>query len=141
MPLDEVALRRPEFQEGIKVKLGDGQEWTFPPVRMRVIPVFDGDGAIKAKQLAIVAKQEGIQELNDMIDYSLDEGEFRFIDWMTKRMAAAAKVLLLNYALTGENLAELLYWERDNEESEERWNLIASALMGIRPKVLAAGSE
>ena len=56
-------------------------------------------------------------------------------------MSAAAKILLVNYALSGEQLVELLYWERDEEESEERWNAIDAALMGIRPKVSAAGSE
>ena len=44
--LDEQSLRRPEFTEGRKVTLGDGQEWVFPQPHAILYPVFGPDRKI-----------------------------------------------------------------------------------------------
>jgi hypothetical protein len=134
--LDELALRRPEFQEGVRVKLCDGQDWTFPRVRLRLIPKLTPDGEVKTD-----VKRFYAADVEKFLDYEINENDFNFIDWMTKRFAAAAKLLLVNYDITGEQLAELLYWERDDDASEERWQSIDSAVLGILPKASAVGSD
>lgn len=134
--LDEVALRKPGFQEGIKVKLCDGQEWTFPKVRLRLVPKINTEGDIKLE-----TKRDYATDVQKFLEYEVDDENFDFMDWMTRRFAAAAKLLLVNYDLTGQQLAEVLYWEADSDESDDRWKLVDHAVLGLSPKALAVGSD
>ncbi len=139
--LNEPSLRKPGFQEGIKVKLGDGQEWTFPPVKMRVVPTMDSEGTVTAKSSRTTMGSDVTKEINAFVDYIISEEDWNLMGWLTKRMTAAAKLLMMNYDLSGEQLAELLYWEQDDQEIADRWQAIDSAMLGIVPKVSAAGSD
>jgi hypothetical protein len=133
--LDERSLRRENFENGIECVLCDGQKWTFPPVRMRLVPKLNEDGSI-----AVTPKQNYSKEIDAFLNYEVKEDEFQFVDWMQKRCAAAVRTLLRNYDLTSEQVSELLYWE-DTPDSDEMWKQIDSATLGIVPKVSADGSS
>ena len=135
--LDEAALRRPEFTEGSKVRLGDGQEWTFPRPVLRLIPVRKPDGRIGVGEPPPYG-EDYQRELIDLLNGCDDtpEGRYRYVE---AAMQLAAKLLLMNYDLTFDQLSELLYYDLEGS-TREMWEAIDQVIVGQAPKRQAVGS-
>lgn len=135
--LDEQSLRRPEFTEGYKVALGDGQEWTFPKALVRFVPVAAPDGRLKLGQAAPYGADYQA-ELSTLLDGSDDTPEGRYKE-VVAIMQLAAKLLLRNYDLTLEQLQSLLYYDVDGS-TRPMWDAIDKVIVGESPKPSAVGS-
>ncbi len=131
MPLDEVALRKPEFVEGVRIVLGDGQEWSFPMPKLRLVPQRDSNGEITAGIKAIPGQDKSLSRVFDIL-WTLAEEEPD--DAWSVRFAAASYLLGLNYTLTDDDLGDLIFLSRDDQESLDRWQFIDNVLRGISPK-------
>jgi hypothetical protein len=54
-------------------------------------------------------------------------------EYWSVRMTAAATLLLAHYDLTDEELGALLVWEAGDPASDERWDQIDEAILGVIP--------
>jgi hypothetical protein len=133
--LDEKTLRKPDFSEGPKVALGDGQEWTFPRPWLRLYPVRDGDGTIGlGGGMSYGADYE--DKLDALIDLGDDpDKEYERISIM---VGLAAGLLLQNYDLTDRALRRLLPLDTSTEANGAMWNEVGGILGGRHPKALTA---
>jgi len=133
--LDEASLRRPEFSDGHRVILGDGQAWTLPRPWLRLYPVRDANG-----QISVGGGVGFGTEFEALVD-ELTAGD---PDDLTGRLAIqfrmAALLLTRNYHLTDRDLRELLVVDASDPNCRERWAEINQVLMGRPPKPSADGS-
>lgn len=131
MPLDEIALRKPGFLEGHRIRLGDGQEWSFPAPRLRLVPRA-GDGGRIIVGIAPTTELGPDFErwfgvlMGVMPSDPMEEFEARF--------GAAATLLQRNYELAVDDLASLIYYDRGEPECIERWAEIERVIVGDREK-------
>jgi hypothetical protein len=130
--IDEATRRRTGFTAGLAVTLADGQEWIFPVPRLRVTPRRSGAGFVARVNRAGLPDYEGWVAVI-VGDIPVDPEEAWSI-----RMTAAATLLLSNYELSDDELAELLVWESDDAASQERWEQITDAILGVVPKAGSA---
>ncbi len=131
MPLDEVALRKPDFQEGVRIVLGDGQEWSFPLPKLRLVPCRNGNGDITAKVKPMAGQDKILGRSFDLL-WTLSEQEPE--DAWDVRFSAASHLLLSNYNLTDDDLGELIYIDLEDPNRLDRWLQIENVLRGIAPK-------
>ena len=129
MSLDERTLRKAEFSEGYKVKLADGQEWTFPKPRLRFRPWIDLDGRVK-----VSGGPSFGPEYDGSLDVLFGVVEAEPIERLRVKFEMAVRLLQANYELTAAALAELLVLEPGDEGSNTCWDQLTSAIMGIGPK-------
>lgn len=137
--IQESDRRRPAFRDGPKVKLADGQEWTFPPpVTTIVFPVRDENGSFAAGGRGCYGPAH-----EDMLDelYSLGNDQESNYKRMSIRLDLAARLLLENYELTDREIGRLLRFDFANEDSLESWDDVLSVINGsYAPKASAGGS-
>lgn len=129
MPLDEIALRTPEFRDGPKVRLADGQEWTFPRPRFRVFPAEARDGEVTPGYRPTYGAA-----FDRMLELFFGVESCTTGDLFEMRFKAACDLLRRNYRLSTADLATLLFYEEDDAESEARWSAIDAILVGAPPK-------
>jgi hypothetical protein len=133
--LDEVALRKPGFHEGVRVALADGQEWALPEFRYRFFPGRDDDGKIVAKGRVTYGP-----ERDRDIDLVLGALEVDPGDRLDAKLRVAAELLLANYDLTDDMLADLLPMEMGDEGLTTMWRDILLAIQGVSvPKASPVG--
>jgi hypothetical protein len=138
VPLDEKALRRPEFQEGVPVTLSDGQAWHFPrPVlagfgftrgadgRTRLVRSFDAPDGFDRLVDAFVNAEGPSEEAVALADLAYD-------------------LLSRNYSLSFADCRPLLRLAAAGDPgaagSDAMWSEIADVAMGRGPKPTPAGS-
>lgn len=134
-PLDEAALRRPEFAHGEPIVLADGQSWYFPRPLLELYPVPGPDGTLRFdgtrrnfgedfdRKLDTFVEAQGVDELNAMLDLAVD-------------------LLGRNYALQPADYGTLLPWRPRDEDNAAMWQAIVNAALGRdAPKPSAGGSE
>lgn len=136
--LDEAALRKPEFMDGVKIKLGDGQEWMFRRPRIRLAPKRGEDGSLTAGLKVAPGQAEVLEKCFEAMWNLSNE---TVVDTWSLRFGAASALLLANYSLTDDDIAELIYWDSEEPECFDRWELIDDLLRGVAPKVISAISE
>lgn len=126
--LDEKALRRPDFTEGVRLKLADGQEWEIPRPVYQIFPRFADDGSVTVHSKVTFGGE---------IDYFLDLDEApegtAIVDDIARRMSVMAKLLRRNYSLTNDDLGVLLSMNRRDPESAAMWLVIDRVLVGEMP--------
>lgn len=138
MALDEVSLRKPEFVEGVRVKLGDGQDWSFPRPRLRLVPrkFEDGDIGLATRPVYPAERQADL----DIILAEIGEGDEAFWRWLEARSRLATRLLLDNYDLDNNALAELLPIDFADDANRDIWLGVSAAMRGHgAPKPSAAG--
>ncbi len=125
LPLDEKALRKPTFVEGVRLRLADGQDWIVPKPRFRFFPRFDTEGNV-----SIGSKLS----FGDDLDYILDEDGNENADpseGLKRRFSVMAKLLTCNYNLGPADLGKLLELNRFDPESAAVWDPIDRLLAGL----------
>lgn len=136
----ETECRREEFSEGCKVRLGDGQEWTFPKPVLRLLPVRKEDGGFGLRP----APPFGPDYQKDLLKYldAARDDDASFLDFLCLRVTLAATLLARNYDLSDEEIQGLLYIvNEESEESVAMWTEIDGVLLGNAPKPSAVGSD
>jgi hypothetical protein len=126
--LDEKALRKPGFTDGYPVVMADGQTWTLPKPRFRLKP-HRVDGKIE-----ILCRATFGPESDPDLDilYGAVEADYREV--IRVKFAMTARLLLSNYDLTDDQLGELIVLEVGDAASDQRWDAINEAMLGIVPK-------
>ena len=128
MPLDEIALRKPGYSEGIKVTMADGQQWTIPKPRIRFKPrIVDG-------KVEIGGGPSFGPEFDDKLDILLGVAEADPAERLRVKFEVAVRLLATNYNLEPENFADLIVLEPGDPASDDRWDQLCNAIMGIAPK-------
>lgn len=133
--LDEPSLRRPEFSDGPKVVLGDGQAWTLPRPWLRLYPVRDREGRI-----AVGGGPSFGAAFEDLIDDLTACDPDDFSARLTIQFQMTSLLLSQNYRLTDRDLRLLLIVDAADPDCRERWAKINQVLMGRSPKRSADGS-
>jgi hypothetical protein len=132
MALDEKSLRKPEFSEGLKVTLADGQDWTLPKPRIRFKPrIVDG-------RVEIGGGASFGPEFDDKLDILFGVTDADPSERLRVKFEVAVRLLASNYNLEPDNFAELIVLEPGDPASDERWEQLSNAIMGIAPKRLPA---
>jgi hypothetical protein len=136
--LDEHALRRPDWREGVPVTLWDGQEWTLPkPVVTGFYPRRNGDGMLEPATG---------RDLGSAYDELLDQFFVTEDGYEAVKLSLnlAALLLLANYHLTDTDLRRLLYYalpaDSRHEENQAMWETILAVATGRAPKPTPVGS-
>ena len=128
MPLDEKSLRKPGFSEGTRVTLADGQEWTLPKPKIRFKPkIVDG-------KVEIGGGPSFGPEFDDKLDILFGVAEAEPAERLRVKFEVAVRLLAANYDLQPEHFAELIVLEPGDPVSDERWEQLCNAIMGIAPK-------
>jgi hypothetical protein len=135
--IDEKARRKPGFTPGVGVVLADGQEWTFALPRLRVTPGRRVDGSGFHAELGRV----GLADYPRWAAIIAGDDPVPNREYWDIRVAAGATLLLANYDLSDDELASLLVWVSADPASEERWDRIDDAILGVVPKAEPATSS
>jgi hypothetical protein len=126
--LDEKALRKPGFSEGPKVVLADGQAWTFPKPRLRFKPrIVDG-------KVEIGGGPSFGPEFDDQIDILFGVIDADPAERLRVKFEVAVRLLAANYDLRPNQFSALIVLEPGDPASDERWEQLCNAIMGIAPK-------
>jgi hypothetical protein len=126
--LDERALRRPTFSEGRRVVLADGQEWVLPKPRIRFTPrIIDG-------HVEIGGGPSFGPEYDDKLDILFGVVDAEPAERLRVKFEIAVRLLAANYDLNPDQFAELIVLEPGDPASDERWEQLCGAIMGIAPK-------
>ena len=126
--LDEKALRKPDFKEGVLVKMADGQEWMLPKPRIRFTPkITDG-------QVEVGGGPSFGPEFDEKMDILFGVTEAEPTERLRLKFEVAVRLIMVNYDLKPADLAELIVLEPGDAASEERWDALTDAMMGIAPK-------
>jgi hypothetical protein len=129
--LNEMALRKPDFQDGTRIKLGDGQEWTFRNPRMRLIPKRGEDGVINTALKIAPGQGDAIEKAMTAYWDMVPDGP---LGSLGLKFNLAVNLLLANYDLTDEHLESLIYMDADEPENKQLWKSIEALIQGERPK-------
>ena len=133
MPLDEIALRRPEWVEGVPLLLGDGQEWHVP-------------APVVADDLVLSLGPDGKPQLRCGFAFGAEYNALtdRYIEATSgvEEILALVEIayflIRLNYNLTFEAAAPLLRVVRPGgkgeAENQEMWRRVAEVALGRDPK-------
>lgn len=125
--LDEAALRKPGFHEGVRVTLADGQEWALPELWHRFIPVFDEE---EGKIVAEGRVTYGPEHDRDL-DLIFGGVEVEPMERMDAMMRLPANLLMANYNLTYADLATLIPRDERNERLKAMWKDLIPAMLGV----------
>lgn len=124
MKLDESALRTESFTEGVKIKLGDGQEWWFPkPVTEFRLSFEEGNRA----QYALSRSTYGLEYWSLFDEFAEAE---EAIDQASALANLAVYLLRRNYDLSNDDLMTLLPYIIEDSETMGMWREIADVAMG-----------
>lgn len=115
--IDEKTRRRPDFLDGVPVRLADGQEWVLPKPKARF--AFSGDGY--AVQLscgpAVTDEDREYQRLYEAYNAVTESDESTDADVIRAQMHLAAALVRRNYDLSDADLGTLLVFAyRDDDE-------------------------
>jgi hypothetical protein len=128
MSLDERSLRKPGFSEGFTVTLADGQEWVLPKPRIRFKPrIVDG-------KVEIGGGSSFGPEFDDKLDILFGVVLADPAERLRVKFEVAVRLLATNYRLEPDNFAELIVLEPGDPVSDDRWDQLCDAIMGIAPK-------
>lgn len=134
--LDEKTLRREGWTEGPKVKLRDGQEWTFPRPWMTLFPGRDEQGNIAIYNVDLYGVDH-LEELDRFHELGEEDGFARTAIILT----LASRLLLLNYDLTDRQLRSLLPMELRGDADNSAWEAVRGVVFGQSPKPGDVGSD
>ncbi len=134
--LDEKALRKPTWQDGHKVTMADGQEWTFPKPRIRFRPKVAADGRVDIRGGPSFGS-----EYDDQIDVLFGAVEVDPVERLRVKFEVIVRLLLSNYDLAPADFAELIVLEPGDPASDERWDELSRLLLGDTPKPSPVISE
>ena len=128
MSLDEKSLRKHEFSEGLKVTLADGQEWVLPRPRIRFKP------QIKDGKVEIGGGPSFGPEFDDKLDILFGVTEADPAERLRVKFEVVVRLLATNYDLEPDDFGQLIVLEPGDPVSDERWDQLSNAIMGIAPK-------
>ena len=129
MMLDELALRKEGFEEGTRVVLADGQEWSIPEYTFIFMPEYGEDGRITAGGRASFGA-----DVDADLDVWLGSVDVQPIERLSAMMRVACELLTKNYNLDISALQTLLKKDGGDPANREMWAELTRAVQGLSPK-------
>jgi hypothetical protein len=126
--LNEQELRKPTFSEGHAVTLADGQKWTFPKPRIRLVPKFV-NGKVEIGGGATFGP-----EYEDQLDALFGTRDVDPDERLRLQFEVAVRLLKSNYELRDEDISKLIVLELGDPVSDDRWEQLTDVLLGNAPK-------
>lgn len=123
--LNESSLRRPEWTEGRKVVLGDGQEWTFPKAKRVLYPSRSAEGKIGISMSPPFGPE--FHELSRAVDVPAGV-PVPFGPLVT----CAGTLLVRNYDLSDDQLGEILSLDL-SEAIRPMWEAVYAVILDLNP--------
>lgn len=143
-PLSEADCRKPGFVPGTPIQLADGQVWQFRRPRVRFVPAHHESGL----RVFLTGPRDGFAELLDRrtdLFEKVKQGEGPGLDAIADvELELGARMLLANYGLDREQLADVLQFSYDKEGDPEAWGIreaVMDVAEGNGPKPSTAGDE
>lgn len=133
--VNEMDLRRSEFQPGIPVVLGDGQSWHFPRICLRWKVILDPE---TRRPKSIREYPQEAPTYAEALDL-LDEGEAP--DYLSSVADLALQLLNRNYEIPDDLVPQLFWHDPDSEASSARLRQLNLVIRGLLqpPKPEPAG--
>ena len=115
--LDERALRKPGFKDGVRVKLADGQERSFPKPRLIFKPkITDG-------KIDFDGGPTSGAESDENMDVLFGLREAAVLERPRVKFEMAVRLLSTNYDLKPEDFSGLIVLEPGDPDSEDAGTL------------------
>lgn len=128
---NEASCRRDIFSQDVPVVLCDGQEWWLPKPRVVFRPTYGPNGY--GTRMSSMWGDDYYKLIQDLIDSNGKE----FDHVLGAQFALCSELLLRNYNLTHEQIAELIYFDLNEDPDpanvEMRQTLLRTA-QGVGPK-------
>jgi len=127
--IDEKTRRRPDFLDGVPVRLADGQEWVLPKPKARF--AFSGDGFSVQLSCGPVATDEDdvFGSLFTTYQSVIGRSDTTDMELIAVEMRFSAAILRRNYRLTDEELGRLLVFSYDPED--EPYYSMRAAILAV----------
>ncbi len=141
--IDEMARRRPDFLDGVPVRLADGQQWVLPKPKARFAFAGDGYSVQLSCGPTITDEDRAYQAAYDAHNAATEADESTFRDIVSAQMRLAGALLRRNYQLSDDELSSLIvfaYDETDAAYFEIKETVLSIALGRGAPKA-SAGSN
>ena len=126
--LDEKALRKDGFQDGARIVLGDGQEWSIPEYVYVFIPEYDNDGRI------VAGGRASFGEVDADLDIWLGSADVDPYERISAMMRVACHLIMRNYELDIAALQVLLPRNSSDPANRDMWAALTRAVQGLSPK-------
>jgi hypothetical protein len=123
-PFDEVGLRRPGFRADAPVVLGDGQRWTLPRPVVTFGLTFGDDGEPSLRRSDFGFGPDYMDRLR-----KFEEGDSTG-ERINAGVGLVVRLLRFNYALTNDQLAELLPYRESDPENVAMWGSLFAIATG-----------
>lgn len=133
--LDEKALRKSTWVEGTWVELSDGQKWSIPKARIIFKPrLVDG-------KIELGGGPTFGPEFDPTLDVLFGVTEVDGAERLRAKFEIACKLIMANYDIAFDDLANLVTFEPNDPASDARWDLLITSIMGLPPKQRADTSD
>jgi hypothetical protein len=133
--INEKDRRRPTFSDGSAVQLADGQLWTFPRPKVQFRPrIVDGHAEVMG------GSRFGA-EFDSDLDILLGVVDAEPVDRLRAKFQMAVRLLLSNYALSDEEISNLIVWEPECPVSAKNWTDLTTVLAGGAPPKQSADTS
>jgi len=128
-------MRREGFREGYRVRLGDGQEWSFPRPLLHFFPAITDGG-----EVVLAAQHTHDRRYRELRDELVEVPEEDRYNQMRIQVCIAAHLLMMNYDLDSKALRELLPVVEDDAGNDAMWGDLVGVILASPPKPSADGS-
>lgn len=126
--IDEMARRRPDFLDGVPVRLADGQEWVLPKPKARFAFAGDGYSVQLSCGPTITDEDRECHRLYETNNALVAASDSTFGQVVSIQMQLSAALLRRNYTLTDEEVGTLIVFSYDESDT---------VYFGIKETVLA----
>ncbi len=131
--LDEPSRRRPDFVEGVPIKLNGGQEWQVPKPQVRIRPKIEG-GKVVAVSGSFTFGDGYDRQLEAF--HAAEDGNAQSV----ALLGLAVDLLARNYDLTDDEYSDLLTFVVGEEAGDAMRHELMEVVLGISPKLDTAGA-
>jgi hypothetical protein len=123
--LDEKALRKPEFDDGISIVLTDGQEWVFPRPVVRTRFSAHNDVGFQ-----LVARVKGDPSYGALYESWINAETG--LDSIKAEHALARALILNNYDLTDDQVSDLIQFShKDDDDADPEGYRIREHILAV----------
>ena len=141
--IDEKTRRRPDFLDGVPVRLADGQAWHLPKPKARFAFAGDGFSVQLSCGASTTDEDRAYNAAYEANNAAVESDESTFSDVVAAQMRLAAALLRRNYTLSDEEVGGLLvfsYSEDDEPYYTIKETVLSLALGRGAPKASAGSS-
>jgi hypothetical protein len=141
--LDEAALRRPDFVEGVRVVLADSQSWSLRTPVVWFVPHDASPSGFRS--CTLLGPGDRFQDLLDARSAAMAKPEAAAAaEIIGAELALGRELLLANYRLTPDQVAQVLRFGYDADSNPEGRRIrdeVMDVVLGMGPKPQPDGTD